>query len=160
MRFHHVSTAVEWDNYGWLLFWLYPIETEGSPVFICRFLHRGKEVHRIPYGELPRWDWPGRIWEDVPKVKRRWNWQAMTRGEMVQKPNESSDQYDSRLRRFFHFDPNDQRHREGVIAWRNAWRLLDNIEQAREKNGEPVEDLEFPVIHRTIPVALPGRVAK
>src|SRR5262245_36890683 len=42
MRFHHVSTAVEWDNYGWSLFWLVPIRTTRSPVFMCRFLHGGK----------------------------------------------------------------------------------------------------------------------
>jgi hypothetical protein len=26
IRFHHVSTAVEWDNYGWALFWCFPIQ--------------------------------------------------------------------------------------------------------------------------------------
>ncbi len=31
MRFHHVATAVEWDNHGWLLFWTIPVQTTRSP---------------------------------------------------------------------------------------------------------------------------------
>lgn len=157
IRFHHVSTAVEWDNYGWELFWLFNVESKGSPVFICRFLHRGKEVHRIRYGELPHWDWEGRGWEEVPKVTRRWDWSAMTPVEIVQQPNESDDDYSSRLRRFFHIDRNEKRQREGVIACRNACRRFLKIERAREDKAEPVEELEFPVIHRTIIVAVRGR---
>jgi hypothetical protein len=152
MRFHHVSTAVEWDNYGWELFGLISVTTTPSPVFICRFLHSGKEVYRIPYGELPRWDWPGGHWDDVPKVTRRWNWSAMKRAVIVQDPHESEEEYNSRLERFFHIDRSDKRHREGVIARRNACRAFDRVPPALTDPTKSVEDLEFPVIRRTITV--------
>ncbi len=157
MRFHHVSTAVEWDDYGWELFWLIPIQTTCSPLFICRFVHRGKEVYRIPYGELPQWDWEGQSGEEVPKVARRWNWPAMTPPELLQHPNESEDEYNSRLERLFHIDRNDKRGREGVIACRNACLRFDKFGPALADTAESVEDLEFPVIRRTITVPVDGR---
>jgi hypothetical protein len=156
MRFHHVSTAVEWDDYGWALFWLVPVTTVPSPVFICRFVHRGKEVYRIPYGELPDWDWPGRGWEDVSKVKRRWNWLAITPPELVPHPGESEEDYDARLDLFFHVDRQDKRHREGVIARRNACRQFERFGPG-QGTPDSVEDPEFPVIRRTITLPVGGR---
>src|SRR5579859_1255662 len=98
MRFHHVSTAVEWDNYGWSLFWVFPVQTTRSPVYICRFLRGGKEVHRVAFGELPDWDWPGKGWEDVPKVTQRWNWSAMIPNEIRFKAEDTLESHYSRLR--------------------------------------------------------------
>jgi hypothetical protein len=157
MRFHHVSTAVEWDDLGCKLFWLVPVRTTRSPVFICRFVHRGKEVYRIRYGELPDWDWPGRTWDDVPKVTRHWNWLVMTPAEIVQHPGESEDDYDSRLDQFFHTDTIDKRNREGVISRRNACKRFYKFGPALAETPESVEDLEFPVIRRTIGVPVGGR---
>jgi hypothetical protein len=145
MRFHHVSTAVEWDNYGWSLFWCFPIHTTRSPDYICRFLRGGKEVHRIRYAELPDWDWPGRGWEDVPKVKRRWNWPAMIPNEIAFRAGDTSESYDARLALFFHHDGNGNSTREVRVACRNAYRLADHKRDA-------AEEIEFPVIRRTIVV--------
>jgi hypothetical protein len=156
MRFHHVSAMVEWDNYGWSLFWLFPIQTTRSPVYVCRFLHGGKEVHRVFYGELPDWDWPGRGWEDVPKVKRQWNWSAIVPEEIIYRAEDTDETYRSRLKVFFHQDDNNKPNREGVIACRNACRLLEKLGGARARKQEPAEDLDFPVIRRTITVQLPG----
>jgi hypothetical protein len=156
MRFHHVSTAVEWDNYGWSLFGLFPIQTTRSPVYICRFLRGGRDVHRVSYGDLPHWDWPGRGWEDVPKVTRRWKWSAMIPENIIWRADDTDENYDSRLALFFHQDDNDKRNREGVVARRNACGLLDKLEGSPASNQESVEDIEFPVIRRTITVELPG----
>jgi hypothetical protein len=156
MRFHHVSTAVEWDNYGWYLFWLFPIQTTRSPVYVCRFLRAGKEVYRVPFGELPEWDWPGRMWEEVPRVKRQWNWSAMIPNEIRYKAEESEESYDSRLRLFFHHDRDERPNREVSVACLNATRLLFNLERPHASKQEAVEAVEFPVIRRTIVVELPA----
>ncbi len=152
MRFHHVSTAVEWDNYGWVVFGGVWEHSTHSPVFICRFTHRGTEVYRIPYGDLPHWDWPGRTWKDVPKVKRRWDWLAMTPAEIVPRPGDSEEDYSSRLDQFFH----GARDREAVIARRNVCKRFHKLGPAMEPTAESVEDLEFPVIRRTITVPVGG----
>jgi hypothetical protein len=152
MRFHHVSTAVEWDNCGWTLFWV-DIPASRSFAYICRFLYRGKEVHRVAFGELPRWDWKG-TWEEVPKVRRRFNWSTMLPLEIIPKrPYEHEEVYDSTLRHFFHVD---DKHREGCIARRNVCRLLNKVDEAHRHKKEPVEDIDFPVIRRTITIDLPS----
>jgi len=155
MRFHHVSTAVEWDDYGWSLYWVIPIQSTKSPIYVCRFLLQGKEMHRIPYWNLPDWDWKGLTWEQVPKVKRRWNLATMTPDEIVWKPNESDEDYVTRMRRFFHIGDDGNGSREGRIALRNAsWRIIEFERARRDNPAEPLEDLEFPVIKRTITLDL------
>jgi hypothetical protein len=155
IRFHHVSTAVEWDNYGWSLFWCFPVQTTRSPVYVCRFLRGGKEVHQVRYDRLPNWDWPGREWEEVPKVKRWWNWSAMIPNEIRYKDDTLESHY-SRLRLFFHDDGDERPNREVAVACRNARWLLFKLEGKRGAEQEAVEEIEFPVIRRTITVELPG----
>jgi hypothetical protein len=152
IRFHHVSTAVEWDNYGWSLFWCFPVETTRSPAYVCRFLRGGKEVHRVRYDDLPDWDWPGKGWEEVPKVKRTWNWSAMIPDEIKYKAGDTEESYYSRLRLFFHDDEEELPTREVRVAFRNARRLLFKLEASRADKREAVEEIEFPVIRRTITI--------
>jgi hypothetical protein len=154
MRFHHVNNAVEWDNYGWLLFWVIPIQTTKSPVYICRFLHDGREVHRVPYGALPHWDWPDRGWQEVPKVKRRWNWSVMMPADFVFRENDNYETYQSRLALFFHQGGDEKPSRESIIAFRNANRLPYSLDRGFSPTKESFEDIEFPVIRRTITVKL------
>jgi hypothetical protein len=155
MRFHHVRAGAEWDNYGWSLFWLFPIPTTRSPVYICRFLHGEKEVHRVPFGELDDWDWPGQTWEQVPKVKRQFNWSAMIPNE-IYRADEANKIDHSRLMSFFHLDGKDRPTRESIVACRYGERLLSKIDRATASKQEAVEDVEFPVIRRTIVIELPG----
>ncbi len=157
MCFHHISTAVEWDSIGGSLFGWITISTAPSPVFICRFLHRGKEVYRIPYGDLPDWDWGDQTWEEAPKVKRQWNWTAVTPAEIVRDPNESEQNYESRLARFFHIDGKDKRHREGVIARRNSCDRNHLFRPPLADKAEKIEELDFPVIRRTITIPVDSR---
>jgi len=157
MQFHHVRTGVEWDEFGWSLFGLFDIHTTKSPVYICRFLRDGMEVYRVAYGKLPHWDCPGRRWEDVPKVTRRWKWSAMIPNQMIFRADDTDESYHSRMTLFFHQeDDNDKPSREGVIAYRNACRLVAKLAGLRASKEEPVEDIEFPVIRRTITVVMPG----
>jgi hypothetical protein len=150
MRFHHVSTAVEWDEHGWSLFWVYGVQTTRSPEYVCRFFHRGKEIHRVAYENLQSWDWNGG-WEDVPKVKRRWDWSQMIPNQIRYKANESDDDNRARLARFFHLENGNRPNREGLVACRNSCRLLER-NMRNVNNGEPNEELEFPVIKRTITI--------
>jgi hypothetical protein len=156
IRFHHVSTGVEWDNYGRLLFGFVRVQTTRSPIYVCRFVRGGKEVHRVRYDDLPDWDWPGRIWEEVPKVKRRWNWSVMIPNEIRYKPDDTLESHYSRLRVFFHDEGDERPNREVAVAYRNAMKLLFKLEEQRGDQQELVEEIEFPVIRRTITVALPG----
>lgn len=142
MRYHHVSSGVEWDNYGWQCFWSFNIMTRDSPQYTCRFLHGEKEVCWFPYRVSPR-DWSGR-----ETVKRRWNWAEMTPTEIVPRLDETDEEYISRLRQFFHADG---RHREGGIALGNWYWRYDF------RRAKPVEELEFPVIERTIIVDVKQR---
>jgi hypothetical protein len=147
IRFHHVSTAVEWDNYGWSLFWCFPVQTTKSPVYVCRFLRGNEELYGLRYDELPDWDWPGKGWEEVPKVKRPWNWPTMIPKEIRYKAEDTEESYFSRLRSFFHHDGDEVPSREVRVACRNARWL---VEFRRD-----TEDIEFPVIRRTVTVKVP-----
>ena len=150
IRFHHVITGVEWDNYGWSLFWCLPVQTTRSPVYVCRFLCGGNEVHRVRYNDLPDWDWPGKGWEEVPKVKRKWNWPATTPKEIKYKADDTEETYFSRLRSFFHHDGKDLPSREVRVACKNAMWIAEF--------RQDTEDIEFPVVRRTITVnVLDGR---
>jgi hypothetical protein len=157
MRFHHVGTAVEWDNYGWSLWWFIPIQSTRSPVYICRFLRGGKEVHRVAYGKLPDWDWPGG-WEEVPKVKRRWDWSTMIPKEIRYSADDTLESEYSRLRRFFHVDGDEKPNREAAVACNNAMKLLLKLDVAGFNKQEPIVEIEFPVIRRTITVELPSDI--
>ncbi len=152
IRFHHVSTVVEWDNYGWSLFWLIPVQTTASPVYVCRFLRDEKEVHRVHYGKLPNWDWPDKGWEKVPKVKRKWHWSTMIPEEIKYKAEDTEDSHGSRLSLFFHGGDEGLPSREASVACRNARRLLLKVDEAHADKGETVEEMEFPVIRRTITI--------
>jgi hypothetical protein len=156
LQFHHVMTGVEWDNYGWSLFWCIPIATTRSPVYVCRFLRGGQEVLRIPYGELPYWDWPGRGWEQVPKVKRSWNWSTTIPNEITYRVDDTLDSHPARLRQFFHDDGDGKPNREVAVACRNARSMLFKLDGERPNGQDAFEDIEFPVIRRTIVVELPG----
>jgi hypothetical protein len=152
IRFHHVHTAVEWDNYGWSLFWCIPVQTTKSPVYVCRFLRDGKEVHRVRYNDLPDWDWPSKGWEQVPKIKRSWNWSAMIPNEIKYKEQDTEESYYSRLRFFFNDRGKGLPTREVRVASRNAMKLPFELERAGADKQEAVEEIEFPVIRRTITI--------
>src|SRR5262249_6708431 len=126
--------------------------TTKSPVYVCRFLRSGKEVHRVRYDGLPHWDWPGKGWEEVPKVKRTWNWSAMIPNEIKYKAEDTEESYYSRLRLFFHHDGEELPTREVRVACRNATRLLFKLDEARANKREAVEEIAFPVIRRTITI--------
>jgi hypothetical protein len=145
---------VEWSSHSWSLFWIFPIETKKSPLYICRFLHAGKEVHRIAYGDLPHWDWPGRSWDDVPKVTRRWNWSTTMPKEMLYRAADNDETYQYRVMSFFHLDTGDEESREGAIAYDNAIKLFRYLEVRRSRDQEAIDDLQFPVIRRMITVDL------
>lgn len=156
MRFHHVPSGVEWDNYGYSLFWCIPVQSTRSPVYVCRFFIDGAEIDRVPYSQLPYWDWPGRGREQVPKVKRTWNWSATIPNEITYKPDDTLDSHYARLRRFFHDEGDEKPNREVSVAFRNVERLVSKLGTVRPNGQEEIEDIEFPVIRRTVVVDLPG----
>lgn len=156
MRFHHVSAGVEWDNFGWMQFWVIPVETTRSPVYVCRFTHGGRGVYRTRFGVLCRDEWDGRLWDEIPKVSRRLDWAGVTPSEIMPRPGEPVGRYDGRVGVFFHIDPSDRRHREGVIARRNACRRFLKFDPMPKEAGFAVEQMTFIPVRRTITVAERG----
>jgi hypothetical protein len=80
----------------------------------------------------------------------------MIPNEIVYKADDTAESYRTRLMQFFHRDGNDKPSREAAVACGNACRLVYKLEEARASKQEPVEDLAFPVIQRTVTVDLPS----
>jgi hypothetical protein len=150
MVFHHAGSGIEFSGRCWLLFGLIPVEERRGPVFICRFLHQGREVYRIRFGEL---DSLGGTWEQMPKVKRRWKRSGWPMSQLLTTEGEDYDGWNSRARKFFDLDGDGKLNPEEGAAyhagtdWRNEEAAI-----ARLKGEDPEEEMEFPVVRRTLTI--------
>jgi hypothetical protein len=150
MIFHHIrSTALEFGGHEWYLFFFIPIG-DGSPKYVCRFLHDGREVYRIPYHKLRRRN-GARETEEV--VKRHWKTPQSLVSLFETNSEESGEQRRARIQSFFHVDPNGNSSREAGISyyWAREEVYPDDGPTHPLRMGRE-GDQEFSVIRRTIVV--------
>jgi hypothetical protein len=153
MVFHHVANGLEYSFRMWHCFWIFPVYEQRPPVFICRFLNRGQEVHRTTYSEV---DWWRGTWDEVPKVKRMWKWTSWPPAELEQREGEDYEAWSAREFRFFDRNGNGKLEPEEAAAFNACLHFpTGEIALARLGIAPIVEEREFPIIQRTITVTLP-----
>lgn len=151
MVFHHASDGLEFGGKCWLFYGLIPVEEQPSPVYVCRFLQRGGEVYRVRYGEIN--SWRSGTWDEVEKVKRRWKRSQWPASQLLSTQDESYDAYHARILKIFDLDGNGKLNPEEGAAygagtrWRNEEAAI-----ARLKGEDPEEEIEFPVVRRTVTI--------
>jgi hypothetical protein len=161
MVFHHAGRGCEITTEKvCYLSGLVRVVTRRGPVFLCRFLHQGAEVYRVGFSELDDWPRTWETWETVPKVKRRWKWPAWPMSQLLTGagPEESLAQWDRRAMRFFDLNGNGKLEPEEGAACRAGTSLITEAAALDELRGiAHEEDLEFPLVRRTITIPVPPR---
>jgi hypothetical protein len=154
MTFRHVAAnATEWSIHGYqFLFGMVRINQSKAPRFICRFLHQGQEVYRVPYQELDSWE---RAREGV---KRNVQWSGWPPPEIDDtREDESLDEWKERVRRFFDFNGNGKLDpEEAAVRHACTGSRAERIVGARWRGVDLVEEIEFGLVRRTITIDVPG----
>jgi hypothetical protein len=152
--FHHVSEAIEFSCGCDYVFFVIPIEERRGPAFLCRFLHKGKEVYRSGFSELDSWEG---TWEQVPKVKRSWQWSTWPTSQLLMNPNEDCDAWHARAVAFFDLNRNGKLDPEEAAAFGAATNARAMERAFAHLGGVDKEaELEFPIVQRMITVQLSG----
>jgi hypothetical protein len=150
MVLHHVSQGIEFSESRVDLLFLIPIYVQPAPVFLCRFLHQGREVYRSSFSELDR---RGEASEPGPEVKRRWQWPPWPEADRLVQPRDGAGERASP-------DRGPDRNGDGIVspeeaAVRHAAISLADAKLTAQRAGKPEgEEIVFPVIRRTITVTL------
>jgi hypothetical protein len=153
MVFHHASGGVEFGGKCWLLFGLIPVEERPGPVYVCRFLYRGQEVYRVRYSDID--SWRSGTWDEIEKVKRKWKRPDWPASQLLRTEDESDRAYDARIMKLFDLDGDGKLNSEEGAAycagtdWRNEEAAI-----ARLKGEDPAEEMEFPVVRRTVTIRM------
>jgi hypothetical protein len=72
LTFHHIRlSALEFGGKCSHLFWIIPVGQCDSPVFVCRFLKDGKEIHKCRFNDLL-----ASAYKSQRKVMRTWDWNS------------------------------------------------------------------------------------
>jgi hypothetical protein len=152
MMFHHVSDCVEFDGTETFLFNVIPVEERAGPMYICYFLYRGQEVYRLTYRELNSWR-KGTWKEGVEKVKLSWKRPEWPWSLFLCDEGESWHAHYARTMKLYDLDGDGKLNPEEGAAYCAAMSLPnENAVIARLKGEDPTEEIEFPVVRRTITI--------
>jgi hypothetical protein len=157
MTFHHVTSGIEWSSHRTLLFFgSLPIRSTKPPRFICRFLYQGQEVYRFPFHEL---DFGDETQAQRETVKRNVQWSGWPPPEIDDtREDESLDEWQERMRRFFDFNGNGKLDpEEAAVRHACTGSRAERIVVARWRGVDLVEEIEFGLARRTITIDVPGR---
>ena len=140
MAFHHVAFGPEFGGKDHRNIFDVELTREEAPVYVCVFLHAGREVARVPYRDL-------RIehedYERLPKVTRPWRHTDWPFREYVA----HSDDWEARRLRVFDGNGDRRLDREERVAAHRFDRLSEP-----PRDGWPEQEVEFVVVERTIVV--------
>ena len=143
LTFHHVSPSLEFGGKCGNLFWVIPVGTCDSPIFICRFFASGKEVYRCRFNDL-RW----LAVEVAQPVTRMWNWldwiPCSTQKEVLdwyKRENAGRDK-----------DKNGRVDRAEGAAMRAIMHAAEKCQNIDRRTVPASEELEFAVFRKTIVV--------
>ncbi len=151
--FHHVARGLEFSIVWFDLFFLIPIDEKSAPYYVCRFLHDGKEVHRVPYHEL---DDLHVSWDEAPKVKRIWRWSSWPASQLEQ-PEKTNGGSSRERWRTFDVNGNGKMDVEEGPAFTAAMSFHDEAIEAKLSREKPEREIEFRVVRRTFRIQLQGR---
>ena len=154
MVFHHLSYfGVEFSGRIRYILFLFTVEEKRGPNFICRFIYKGNEIHRIPFGDMNHWR--EGAWEEVARVKRQWKLPAWPASELGQKKDEGDEAWTARINAFFDKNKNGVREPEEAAA-QNAFSFYLELKgSVRHRGEEEGEEVEFPLIQKAISVKIP-----
>jgi len=139
--FHHAPRHGV-SGHSWWLFFLIPMGEHSGPIYVCRFLLDGKEVHRIRYNDL--------VNTGTTTVRRRWKWLTMAElQELVLQGVAWDDTEPTRLR-IFDLNKNGRLEREELYAVSAFYRAQERA-MAIEAGEKPEwEQVEFRLVERTV----------
>ncbi len=154
--FHHAPSCFV-SGHAWWLFGRIPMGDHSEPVYVCRFLLDGWEVHRIRYNDL--------VNTGTRDVKRRWKWLTLPElpGQVFRtvawdEPEPDWEQVLDRLEanqmRNFDLNGNGKLDRDERYAARAARMALDQGFRIRGGSSE-WEDVEFRLVERTVVLKVP-----
>jgi hypothetical protein len=144
--FHHVPYSMHGGT-CWQLFGTVCVGECSGPVYVCRFLINGREVHRVRYNDL--------VDTATKPVRRRWKWLTWPELQEAVFGGLEWDQTAAARLALFDFNGDGKIDREEAYAAGAA-------ERAKERAGDMMagrvpesEDLEFGLVERTVVVEVP-----
>jgi hypothetical protein len=144
--FHHVPWTMvggtEYELFGTIL-----LGEHGGPAYVCRFLLAGREVGRLPYGDL--------VNRGAKTVRRRWKWLTWPELQGSIFHGLEWDQTEPSRLRLFDLNGNGKIDRdEGYVA-RAAYDAQERAAEIMAGRKPEWEELEFALEERTVIVDLP-----
>jgi hypothetical protein len=144
--FHHAPLSGV-SGRAWRRFGLIPMGEQSGPVYICRFLHDGEEVHRLRYTDL--------VNTGKSIVKHRWKWLTWPElQEQVFQGVEWNETEDNRLR-LFDVNGNGILDRDERYAAAAAYVAQERASEIMAGSKPEWEELEFGLVERTVTLDLP-----
>ena len=151
MVFHHVSDGAEFSGKTYYVLFVIPVRDPPAPVFVCRFLYNGREVHRVPFSDLARWQGTR---ERAPWVKRRWKWPVWPESQLLMRPDGSVEDPRDRKLRLFDLNGDGKLNPEEAAASRAATsNRAEQVARAQLRGADVQEHLEFAIVHKAIAVS-------
>jgi hypothetical protein len=144
--FHHVPASWVGGRDWWLAGLIHMGEHEG-PAYVCRFLHHGREVHRIRYGDL--------VNRGVGVVRRRWKWLTWAELQDQVFGGLEWDYTDADRVRVFDRNDNGRLEREERYAAGAARRAQETAIDLMTGRRPEWEEYEFRLVERAVVVVLP-----
>jgi len=139
--FHHAPRSGI-SGRSWWLFFVIPMEEDSGPIYDCRFLLDGQEVHRIHYNDL--------VNTGTTTVRRRWKWLTLAELQDQVLQGDALDDTEATRPRIFDLNKNGRLEREELYAAIAADRAHERA-MAIEAGEKPEwEQVQFRLVERTV----------
>jgi hypothetical protein len=145
--FHHAPLSGVGGR-AWWLFVVIPMGEHSGPVYVCRFLHGGHEVHRIRYNDLVN---TGRR----PGVKRWWKWLTFPELQLQVFQGVNPQKEDLWALPMFDRNGNGRIDRDEGYARHAAEVALERAVEIMDGQKPEWEELEFRLVERLVILDLP-----
>jgi hypothetical protein len=147
LTFHHATTgSLEYGGRCWSPFGLLEVGDCHGPVYVCRFLKGGREVHRCRYDELA---WAA--YDSGESAERDWDWSNVA-PRFAGPASEVEDWLSRRREEFQH--PDAEISIEERAAWQAWLTIFEKVDSARRQGQPAVDALKFPVVSRTVVIGM------
>jgi hypothetical protein len=144
--FHH-APATWVSGTGWWLFGVVPTGEHAAPAYVCRFLHGGREVHRVRYNDL--------VNTGGQTVKRRWKWLTWVELQEGVFGGLGWDDPRATWGRLFDLNGNGRIDRDEAYAAEAADEARSRAWEVKARIKPEWEELEFLLVEREVVLDLP-----